>query len=114
MLRTGGRLTRMLTVSVAVLLSVGHVTVTVTGTLPSCCPAVHSVERSAGCASEPLGADQRYVTGQLIESCTVAVTVELFPTSTSHGSHCARTVRLCSGAGAGAGGGGGGGGGGGT
>jgi hypothetical protein len=33
----------MLTVSDAVLLSVGHVTVTVTGTLPSVCGAVQSV-----------------------------------------------------------------------
>jgi hypothetical protein len=49
----------MFTVSLAVLLSVGHVTVTVTGTLPSVCGAVHSVDRSAGCASVPLGALHR-------------------------------------------------------
>ncbi len=104
----------MLTVSDAVLLSVGQVTVTVTGTLPSCCGAVQSVERSAGCASVPLGAVQRYVTAQLIESCTVAVTVEVLPTSTVHGSQAAFTDRLCTGAGIAAGGGVGGGGGGGT
>src|SRR5262249_56462945 len=104
----------MFTVSDAVLLSLGHVTVTVTGTVPSVCGAVHSVERSDGCASVPLGADQRYVTEQLIESCTVAVTVELRPTSTSHGLHSARTVRLCTGAAGGGAGGGGAGGGGGT
>ena len=44
--RTGGRVTVMFTVSLAVLLSVGHVTVTVTGTLPSVCGAVHCVWRS--------------------------------------------------------------------
>src|SRR5471030_2078159 len=114
MFRTGGRVTWMLTVSDAVLLSVGHVTVTVTGTLPSCCDAVQIVDRSAGCASVPLGAVQRYVTEQLIESCTVAVTVDVLPTSTEHGSHAALTLRLCTGGGNGAGGGGGGGGGGGT
>src|SRR5260221_14735681 len=97
----------MFTVSDAVLLSLGHVTVTVTGTLPSCCGAVHSVDRSDGCASVPVGADQRYVTAQLIESCTVAVTVELLPTSTEHGLQSAFTVRVCTGAtGGGAGGGG--------
>ena len=88
----------MLTVSDAVLLSVGQVTVTVTGTLPSCCGAVQSVARSAGCASVPLGAVQRYVTAQPIESCTVAVTVDVLPTSTVHGSQAALTVRLCTGA----------------
>src|SRR5947199_8911311 len=103
----------MLTVSDAVLLSLGHVTVTVTGTLPSCCGAVHSVERSDGCASVPVGADHRYVTAQPIESWTVAVTVELLPTSTVHGLHSAFTVRLWTGgAGAGTGVGAGGGGGG--
>ena len=93
----------MLTVSDAVLLSDGQVTVTVTGTLPSCCGAVHRVTRSAGCASVPLGAVHRYVTAQLIESCTVAVTVDVWPTSTVHGSHAALTVRLCTGAGSGRG-----------
>src|SRR3954447_23157357 len=103
----------MFTVSDAVLLSDGQVTVTVTGTLPSCCGAVHVVERSEGCASVPPGAVQRYVTAQLIESVTVAVTVDVLPTSTVHGSHAARTLRLCTadgtggadGAGAGGGGG---------
>ncbi len=89
----------MLTVSDAVLLSDGQVTVTVTGTLPSCCGAVQIVERSDGCASVPPGAVQRYVTEQLIESVTVAVTVDVFPTSTVHGSHAALTLRLCTGAG---------------
>src|SRR5215470_19931442 len=105
----------MLTVSDAVLLSVGQVTVTVTGTVPSCCGAVHSVDRSDGCASVPLGADQRYVTAQPIELLAVAVTVEVPPVGTVHGLHSARTVRLCVGAtGAGVGGGAGGGGAGGT
>src|SRR5207245_11625641 len=104
MLRTGGRVTWMFTVSDAVLLSVGHVTVTVTGTLPSCCGAVHSVCRSAGCASVPVGAVHRYLTAHPIESCTVAVTVELFPTSTEHGLQSAFTVSVCCGAGAGGGG----------
>src|SRR4051812_38788621 len=114
MFRTGGRVTWIVTVSDAVLLSVGQVTVTVTGTGPSWFGAVHSVERSAGCASVPAGALQRYVTAQPIELCAVALTVELFPTSTEHGLHSAFTVRVCAGAGAGGGGGGGAGGGGGT
>src|SRR5438128_6032710 len=101
----------MLTVSDAVLLSLGHVTVTVTGTVPSWFGAVQSVCRSAGFASVPLGAVHRNVTAQPIELCGIAVTVELLPTSTVHGLHCARTDRLCSGARAGGGGGGGGGGG---
>src|SRR6185437_8950705 len=99
----------MFTVSVAVLLSLGQVTVTVTGTLPSCDDAVQSVDASAALASVPLGAAQRYVTAQLIESVAVAVTVALLPTSTVHGSHAAFTLSVCSGAGAGGGGGGGGG-----
>src|SRR5476651_97840 len=102
----------MLTESDAVLLSLGHVTVTVTGTVPSCIGAVQSVDRSAGLASTPEGAVQRYVTAQPIESCAVAETVELLPTSTVHGLHCAFTVRMCSGGGGGGGGDGGGGGGG--
>src|SRR5712664_2115845 len=104
----------MFTVSDAVLLSLGHVTVTVTGTVPSCCGAVHSVDRSEGCASVPVGADHREVTAQLIESCTVAVTVELLPTSTVHGLQSAFTVSVCSGGRTGGGGGGGAGAGGGT
>src|ERR1700680_409057 len=103
----------MFTVSDAVLLSVGHVTVTVTGTLPSCPGAVQIVCRSAGCASVPLGAVHRYVTAHPIESCAVAVTVDVFPISTVQGSHAAFTVRVCTGAGGGGGGGGGGAGGGG-
>src|SRR5215210_1787713 len=91
---TAGRITWMLTVAVAVLLSVGHVTVTVTGTVPSCAGAVHA-----------------YVTAHPIESRAVAVTVDTLPTSTVHGSHCAVTLRLCCGAGGGGGGGAGGGGG---
>src|SRR6266581_4565832 len=86
-----------------------RIAVTVTGTLPSCCGAVQIVDRSAGCASVPIGAVQRYVTAQLVESCAVAVTVELLPTSTEHGLQSAFTVRLCTGAGRGGGGGGGGG-----
>src|SRR5258707_2764075 len=104
----------MLTVSDAVLLSDGHVTVTVTGTLPVWPGAVQSVERSAGCAIVPVGAVHRYVTAQLIESCTVAVTVELLPTSTEHGLQSAFTVRVCCGTTGGGGGGGGAGGGGAT
>src|SRR5262245_56944611 len=88
-------------------------TVTVTGTVPSVFGAVHSVERSAGLASVPLGVVQRYVNVSPSGSCASAVTVELRPTSTVHGLHCARTVggRFCGAGGAGAGGGGGGGGG---
>src|SRR5438552_12842511 len=85
--------------------------VTVTGTDPSCCGAVHSVCRSAGFASVPVGAVHRYVSVSPSGSCPVAVTVELFPISTVHGSHCARTVggRFCGGGGGGGSGGGGGG-----
>src|SRR5690348_13151213 len=99
----------MLTVSDAVLLSLGQVTVTVTGTEPSCAGAVQSVSRWAGFASVPVGAVQRYVTAQPIELCTVAVTVELCPVSTVHGLHWALTLSVCSRAGGGGGGGGGGG-----
>src|SRR3989442_13747684 len=95
----------MFTESDAVLLSLGHVTVTVTGTVPVCIGAVHSVCRSAGFASVPVGALQRYVTAQPLESCAVAVTAEPLPTSTVHGLHCARTDNVSCGA-AGAGGGG--------
>ena len=69
------------------------------------------MERSAGCAIVPVGEFQRYVTEQLIESCTVALTVELLPISTEHGVHSAFTVSVCAGGAAGGGGGGGGGGG---
>src|SRR4051812_39514648 len=103
----------MFTEAVAVLLSVGHVTVTVTGTVPSCAGAVHGVCRPVRFVNVPAGALHAYVTEQPIESSAVAVTVDTLPTSTVHGSHCAVTVRLCcgaGGAGAGAGGGGGGGG----
>src|SRR5438093_1432295 len=62
----------MLTVSDAVLLSVGHVTVTVTGTLPSCCGAVQIVDRSAGCATVPIGAVHPSVTEQRVDPCTVS------------------------------------------
>src|SRR2546430_454789 len=103
----------MLTASDAVLLSVGHVTVTVTGTVPSCCGAVQIVWRCAALAKVPVGALHRYVTAQPIESMAVAVTVDVWPTCTVHGLHSAFTVSVCVGAGAGAGGGGGGGGGGG-
>src|SRR5712671_6773921 len=107
-----GRVTWMFVVSAAVLLSVGHVTVTVTGTVPSCCPAVHNVCRFVGFANVPLGAVHRYVTAHPIESCAVAVTVELLPISTVHGSQSALTVSVCTGAEATGGGGGAGGGGG--
>src|SRR3977135_1700228 len=101
MVRTGGRVTMMLTVSDAVLLSVGQVTVTVTGTLPSCIGAVQSVDFSDGCASVPVGGVHRYVTAHPMELCGVAVTVELLPTSTEHGLHSALTVKVCTGAGGG-------------
>src|SRR5215210_7759515 len=101
----------MLTVSVAVLPSCGQVTVTVTGTVPSCAGAVQGVSFAVAFAKVPLGADHAYVTEQPIEDCGIAVSVEILPTSTEHGLHCALTVRSCAGAGgAGAGGGGGGGG----
>src|SRR6185503_5331005 len=102
----------MFTLADAILLSVGQVTVTVIGTVPSCCGAVHSVCRCVGLANVPVGALQRYVTAQLIESRGVAVTVELWPTCTVHGLHSAVTVSVCSGAGGGATAAGGGGGGG--
>src|SRR5260221_12008999 len=89
----------MLTVSEAVLLSVGQVTVTVTGTVPSCCDAVHSVCWLVALANVPDGAVQRYVTAQLIESCTGAVTVELWPTFTLPGLHSALTFSRWSGGG---------------
>jgi uncharacterized protein YkwD len=96
----------MFTVSDAVLLSVGQVTVTVTGTVPGCGGAVQIVERSAGCASVPVGALQRYVTAHPIESVATAVTVDVLPTSTVHGLHSAFTVSVCGGGGGGGGGGG--------
>src|SRR6476660_3659050 len=104
----------MLTVSLAVLPSCGQVTVTVTGTVPGCCGAVHGVCRFVRSENVPVGALQLYVTAQPIESIAVAVTVETCPTSTVHGLHCARPVRLCVGAAATGGAGGGGGGAGGT
>src|SRR5207247_8293771 len=67
-------------------------TVTVTGTVPSCCGAVHSVWRSAGFASVPLGVVHRYVSTSPSGSRASAVQVELFPTSTVIGSHVAFTV----------------------
>src|SRR5262245_15870838 len=103
----------MLTVSLAVFPSCGHVTVTVTGTVPGCCGAVHGVCRFVRSENVPVGALQLYVTAQPIESIATAVTVETWPTGTVHGLHCARTVRVCVGA-AGGGGGGGAGGAGGT
>jgi hypothetical protein len=65
----------MLTLAEAVLLSVGQVAVTVTGTEPSCCGAVHCVWAAAAFAKVPAGAVHRYVSAQPIESCAVAVTV---------------------------------------
>src|SRR4051812_16794249 len=111
--RTGRAVTWILTVSLAVLPSCGQVTVTVTGTVPGCCGAVHGVCRLVRSEKVPVGALQLYVTAQPIESIAVAVTVETCPGSTVHGLHWARTVRVCcavGAAGAGAGGGGGGGG----
>src|SRR3954464_15195370 len=101
----------MFTVSVAVLLSVGHVTVTVTGTGPSCIGAVHGVCRPVGVVNVSARALQAYATEQPIESSAVADTVETLPTSTVHGSHCAVTDSVCCGGGGGGGGAGGGGGG---
>src|SRR5438552_17712966 len=98
----------MFTVSDAVLLSVGQVTVTVTGTVPSCPGAVQSEVWAAGFAKVPVGAVHRYVTLQPMESCTVAVTVELWPTLTVQGLQAALTLSVCSGAAGGGGGGGGG------
>src|SRR6476660_4035223 len=105
--RTGRAVTWMFTVSLAVLPSCGQVTVTVTGTVPGCCGAVHGVCRPVRSVNVPVGALQLYVTAHPIESIAVAVTVDTWPTSTVHGLHCARTVSVCCGA-AGAGGGGGG------
>src|SRR5689334_19441237 len=99
----------MFTVSDAFMLSVGHVPVTVTGTVPGVFGAVHAVFCCAGLANEPVGALHSYVTTHPIESCAVAVSLEVPPTSTVHGLHCASTVSVCCGAGAVTGGGGGGG-----
>ena len=90
-----GRVTWMLTVSDAVRLSVGHVTVTVTGTVAASWPAVHTVSRAVGLANVPLGALHRYVTAQLIESApspSPSTAARLPPCS---GLHSASTVRLC-------------------
>src|SRR2546422_517862 len=51
-------MTWMFTESDAVLLSLGQVTVTVTGTVPVCIGAVQSVCRSAGLARAPVGTFQ--------------------------------------------------------
>src|SRR4051794_29035344 len=110
--RTGRAVTCTFTVSLAVLPSCGQVTVTVTGTVPGCCGAVHGVCRPVRSLNVPVGALQAYVTAQPIESIAVAVSVDTCPTSTEHGLHCARTLSVCCGAGAGGAGGGGGGGGG--
>src|SRR6185436_12205106 len=98
----------MLTVSIAVRLSVGHVTVTVTGTVPAWPGAVHGVCRCVALVNVPDGAVQRYVTAQPIESIAVAVTVEGWFTGTVPGLASARTVSVCGGAAGGGGGGGGG------
>src|SRR5438552_18909278 len=108
---TGGLVTWIVTVSDALLLSCGQVTVTVTGTGPSCIGAVHGVDWPVGFVNVPAGALHRYVTVQPIESFTVAVTVDVLPTSTVHGLQAAFTDSVCSGAGGGGGGGSGGGGG---
>src|SRR4026209_274214 len=107
--RTGAAVTWMLTVSLAVLPSCGHVTVTVTGTVPGprgpgtvtvtgpvpgCCGAAHGVCRFVRSENVPVGALQLYVTAQPIESIATAVTVDTCPTGTVHGLHCARTVNL--------------------
>src|SRR5687767_12920131 len=90
-----GRVTVTLTVSDAIRLSVGHVTVTVIGTVAASWPAVHTVSRAVGLANVPLGALHRYVTAQLIELCTVAVTVDGWPICTVGGLAVASTVRVC-------------------
>jgi hypothetical protein len=100
----------MFTVSLAVLPSVGQVTVTVTGTGPSWFGAVHGVFCERPFVNVPAGAFHEYVTLQPIESVATAFTVDVFPTSTVHGLHEAFTDSSCTGAGAGGGGGGGGGG----
>src|SRR2546430_3373223 len=108
---TGGLTTWIVTVSDALLLSCGQVAVTVTGTGPSCIGAVHGVDCAVALVNVPAGALHRYVTVQPIESFTVAVTVDVLPTSTVHGLQAAFTDSVCSGAGGGGGGGSGGGGG---
>src|SRR6185436_17555756 len=98
----------MLTVACAVP-PLPSLTVTVTGTVPSCCGAVHSVDRSAGFASVPVGVAQRAVSVSPSGSCPVAVSVQLCPTWTLGGVQTAVTVGGGFGAAAGGGGGGGGG-----
>src|SRR5207247_10594099 len=98
---TGGLTTWIVTVSDALLLSCGQVTVTVTGTGPSCIGAVHGVDGAVAVVNVPAGALHRYVTVQPIESFTVAVTVDVLPTSTVHGLQAAFTDSVCSGAGGG-------------
>ena len=77
--RTGRAVTWMFTVSLAVFPSCGHVTVTVTGTVPGCCGAVHGVCRPVRSVNVPVGALQLYVTAHPIESTAVAVTVDTWP-----------------------------------
>src|SRR4051812_48689617 len=98
----------MLTVSLAVLPSLGQVTRTVTGTGPGWFGAVHGVLCDRPFVKVPAGALHSYVTEQPIESVTTALTVDVLPTSTVHGLHDARTDNSWAG---GAGGGGSGGGG---
>src|SRR5207247_8733964 len=81
----------MLTVSDAVP-PLPSFTVTVTGTVPSCIGAVHNDWRSEGFASVPVGAVHRYVRTSPSGSRASAVTVELLPSSTVHGSHYSLTV----------------------
>ena len=65
-------MTWMLTVSLAVLLSCGQVTVTVTGTVPSLLRRRPGrLPRRCGSLNVPVGAVQRYVTAQPIESSAV-------------------------------------------
>src|SRR3954452_23701272 len=108
---TTGRVTWMFTVSLAVLPSVGQVTVTRTGTVPSWFGAVHGVDWPLRLVKVPVGALHSYVTEQPFESVATALTVEVLPTSTVQGSQVARTDRSCGRAAATGGGGGGGGGG---
>src|SRR5512138_2099218 len=105
---TGGRVTWIVTVSDAVP-PLPSSTVTVAGTGPGSIGAVQSVWRSPGFCSDPVGVDHLYASWSPSGSCASAVTVELFPTSTEHGSQRAFTDGgpFCGGAGGGGGGGGG-------